>query len=77
VNEIIESTSPYTRHTGKNNVRTVLTEQKDTSFYPPASLETASPLTGADMQQREKWRWRICAYRDFLFGKSHFIIFTT
>jgi len=25
-----------------NNVRTVLTEQKDTSFYPPASLETAS-----------------------------------
>jgi hypothetical protein len=33
--------------------------------------------TGADMQQREKWRWRICAYRDLLFGKSHFIIFTT
>jgi len=33
--------------------------------------------TGADMQLREKWRWRICAYRDLLFGKSHFIIFTT
>jgi len=28
-----------------NNVRTVLTEQKDTSFYPPASLETASLAT--------------------------------
>jgi hypothetical protein len=33
--------------------------------------------TGADMQLRGKWRWRICAYRDLLFGKSHFIIFTT
>jgi hypothetical protein len=25
-----------------NNVCTVLTEQKDTTFYPPASFETAS-----------------------------------
>ncbi len=35
------------------NVRMVLTEQKDTSFYPPASLETAQLTT----ERLYKWKW--------------------
>jgi hypothetical protein len=53
------------------------TKQTTTTYLGGFVYVTNEPHAGADMQQREKWRWRICAYRDLLFGKSHFIVFTT